>query len=127
MVVDSIVQEVERLMKDYFKDEKTAFVFTADHGMSKLGNHGDGESDNTRTPLVVWGSGVRKPRFIEEGKGVDRKRKRFGSDEEQDEKQSWRVEERAKDEYFRGWDGFDEVWREDVEQGDITPLMVSRA
>lgn len=106
-------------MKEHFKDDKTAFVFTSDHGMSKLGNHGDGEPDNTRTPLVVWGSGVRSPRAVGDSRG------RSVSQEKGDQDQEWRLEERAKDQYFRGWGELDEVWREDVEQGDITPLMVS--
>ncbi|KAH9915518.1 Phosphatidylinositolglycan class N-domain-containing protein [Fomitopsis serialis] len=60
-VVDEIVHQVEQLFIDFYKDSETAFVFTADHGMSTIGNHGDGHPDNTRTPLVAWGKGVRGP------------------------------------------------------------------
>lgn len=41
-VVDRIVEETEKLFNDFFKDQKTAYIFTADHGMSNIGNHGDG-------------------------------------------------------------------------------------
>ena len=41
-VVDGMVKEVESLLSDYYGDEQTAFVFTSDHGMSPIGNHGDG-------------------------------------------------------------------------------------
>lgn len=58
-VVDYVVSETVRLLDEFYEDDKaTSFVFTADHGMSSKGNHGDGELDNTRTPLVVWGAGV---------------------------------------------------------------------
>ena len=41
-VVDNIVREAEKLISEFYKDEDTSFVFTADHGMSTIGNHGDG-------------------------------------------------------------------------------------
>lgn len=47
--VDKIVQEAEQLLSDFYahddapEDESgTAYIFTADHGMSVIGNHGDG-------------------------------------------------------------------------------------
>ena len=41
-VVDEIVRETEQLLSDFYKDDHTSFIFTADHGMSAIGNHGDG-------------------------------------------------------------------------------------
>ena len=41
-VVDEIVKQTEELFREFYADEETAYVFTADHGMSKIGNHGDG-------------------------------------------------------------------------------------
>ncbi|GAA6035289.1 hypothetical protein JCM8097_008800 [Rhodosporidiobolus ruineniae] len=94
-VVDYVVRETTELLREFYGDDETAFVFTADHGMSSLGNHGDGHPDNTRTPLVVWGKGVR-------------------------EREDWE-EPAGQDEYSMGW-GLKGV-RRDVEQADVAPLL----
>jgi phosphatidylinositol glycan class N len=41
-VVDDIVYQTEKLFESFYGDHETAFIFTADHGMSEIGNHGDG-------------------------------------------------------------------------------------
>ncbi|KAJ5734322.1 GPI ethanolamine phosphate transferase 1 [Penicillium malachiteum] len=98
-VVDRGAQAVTKLIEEFYGDDKTAFVFTADHGMNDLGSHGDGHPDNTRTPLVAWGSGVAKPVFNTPG-ALTGHEDGFSSD----------------------W-GFDEVQRHDVAQADVAALM----
>lgn len=41
-VVDDIVKKTEKQFQDFYADNRTSFIFTADHGMSYIGNHGDG-------------------------------------------------------------------------------------
>lgn len=98
-VVDEGVQQITTLVDDFYADGKTAFVFTADHGMSDWGSHGDGHPDNTRTPLIAWGAGVAKPVLVE-GATAPGHEDAFSSD----------------------W-GLDHVQRHDVAQADITALM----
>ena len=41
-IVDDIVREAEVLVNNFYDDNATSFIFTADHGVSAVGNHGDG-------------------------------------------------------------------------------------
>ena len=98
-VVDQGVSEITKLIDDFYGDGKTAYVFTADHGMSDWGSHGDGHPDNTRTPLIAWGSGVAKPVVNSTGRATGHE-DGFSSD--------WNL---------------DDVQRNDVAQADIAALM----
>jgi phosphatidylinositol glycan class N len=98
-IVDRGVQEITQLIEEFYDDDKTAFVFTADHGMSDWGSHGDGHQDNTRTPLVAWGAGVAKPNKSTSGVAPGHE-DRFSSD--------WNL---------------DSIERHDVDQADVAALM----
>jgi phosphatidylinositol glycan class N len=43
-VVDQIVRQTETLLQQFYQDDDTSYIFTADHGMSTIGNHGDGRT-----------------------------------------------------------------------------------
>lgn len=61
-VIDTGVKEVEELITEFYNDDnKTAFVYTSDHGMTDWGSHGAGSASETETPVVVWGAGVAPP------------------------------------------------------------------
>ncbi|KAF2489103.1 PigN-domain-containing protein [Lophium mytilinum] len=98
-VVDQGVQEISQLVEEFYADGKTAFVFTADHGMSDWGSHGDGHPDNTRTPLIVWGSGVAPPVVSSKGTATGHE-----------------------DGLSSDW-GLDQIRRNDVAQADVAALM----
>ncbi|KAH8804798.1 GPI ethanolamine phosphate transferase-like protein [Xylogone sp. PMI_703] len=97
-LVDQGVKEISQLVENFYGDGKTAFVFTADHGMSDWGSHGDGHPDNTRTPLIAWGSGVAKPVIAERGTAP------------------------GHDELSADWN-LSKVQRHDVAQADVAALM----
>ncbi|ODM21570.1 GPI ethanolamine phosphate transferase 1 [Aspergillus cristatus] len=98
-IVDQGIKEITKLVDDFYNDDKTAFIFTADHGMSDLGSHGDGHPDNTRTPLVAWGSGVATPRTPQDG---------APSGHEDGVSSDWAL---------------DSIQRHDVAQADVAALM----
>ncbi|KAF1809247.1 PigN-domain-containing protein [Eremomyces bilateralis CBS 781.70] len=99
-VVDAGLKRVTALIDNFYNDGKTAYIFTADHGMSDWGSHGDGHPDNTRTPLVAWGSGVAPPVLSAPGSLALGHEDGFSAD----------------------W-GFDQVARHDVAQADVAALM----
>ncbi len=96
--VDTNIKEICELINDYYGDEKTAFVFTSDHGMTDWGSHGAGLPDETMTPLVAWGAGIKTPRI------------------------SAFADRAHHDGWSEKW-GLDDVERIDVEQADIAVLM----
>ncbi|KAG1908202.1 uncharacterized protein F5891DRAFT_973675 [Suillus fuscotomentosus] len=106
-VVDRIVRQTEELFSNFYHDEETSFVFTADHGMPRIGNHDDGgeefafafaDPDNTRTPLIAWGRGIRGPLTG--------------------------IIPSSHDEYSRLWQ-LDDFLRRDGEQADLAPLIAA--
>ncbi|XP_057437272.1 GPI ethanolamine phosphate transferase 1 isoform X1 [Lotus japonicus] len=108
-VVDHVAESVYNLLEDYYKDNRTAYIFTADHGMSDKGSHGDGHPSNTDTPLVAWGAGVKYPRPISSSNHSDCGF-RFVDDHVHD----------APTPIEWGLHGIERV---DVNQADIAPLM----
>jgi len=58
-VVDNIVQNVENIVNKFYGDNETAFIVTSDHGMTEWGSHGSGSDDETVTPFVAWGAGIK--------------------------------------------------------------------
>lgn len=110
-VVDRIAESVYNLVEGFFKDNQTSYVFTADHGMSDKGSHGDGHPTNTDTPLVVWGAGVKYPQ------------RSFHNSHSDDEVRF--VDEHMHDMPTpRDW-GLGSTERVDVNQADIAPLMAT--
>ncbi|CDW60096.1 GPI ethanolamine phosphate transferase 1 [Trichuris trichiura] len=59
-MVDQGIKELYYIIEDYFADERTAYIVTADHGMTDWGSHGAGTPEETLTPLIAWGSGINR-------------------------------------------------------------------
>ncbi|KAF3609207.1 hypothetical protein DY000_02051703 [Brassica cretica] len=110
-VVDKIAERVYHLLEDYYRDNRTSYIFTADHGMSDKGSHGDGHPTNTDTPLVAWGAGIKYPRPAT-------------GHSHSDSVASF-VDKHAHDMPTPYDWGLNRVERVDVNQADIAPLMTS--
>ncbi|KAH3670280.1 hypothetical protein WICMUC_004933 [Wickerhamomyces mucosus] len=94
--IDQQIDQLTRKISEFYdNDGQTSFIFTADHGMSSFGSHGDGHPNNTRTPLIAWGAGINKP--------VQNESPIF-------------------DDYTKSWE-LHNIKRNDVNQADIASLM----
>jgi phosphatidylinositol glycan class N len=59
-IIDDGIKATVKNFEDYWKhDGRTTYIFTADHGMTNWGSHGAGTQDETETPFVAWGAGIR--------------------------------------------------------------------
>ena len=97
--VDSGIHRMVNVFESFYEnDGKTAYILTADHGMSELGSHGNGHPDVILTPIVAWGAGVQGPVMAATGNDV------------------------ANDYLSREWE-LDRLKRLDVSQIDIPALM----
>ncbi|XP_032458750.1 GPI ethanolamine phosphate transferase 1 isoform X5 [Phocoena sinus] len=98
-IVDEGVKEIVSTLKDFYgNDGKTAFIFTADHGMTDWGSHGAGHPLETCTPFVTWGAGIKYPQKV--------------------------LAQKFDDTYLQEWKL--ENWkRQDVNQADVAPLMAA--
>ncbi|XP_072767343.1 GPI ethanolamine phosphate transferase 1 [Anoplolepis gracilipes] len=61
--VDLKIEEAVNMTENFFGKGTTAYVFTADHGMTDWGSHGSGLPSETETPLIVWGAGIKSSGF----------------------------------------------------------------
>ncbi|XP_076014175.1 GPI ethanolamine phosphate transferase 1 [Genypterus blacodes] len=99
-LVDSGVAEMVAMVEEFFdNDGRTAYVFTADHGMTNWGSHGAGLPSETLTPLVVWGAGVQTAQMVTGAQPYS-------------------------DGFLQDWK-LEHLLRVDVNQADIAPLMAS--
>ena len=99
-LVDQEIEHVVSIIDSYFEDDKTAYVFTSDHGMTDWGSHGAGLPDETMTPLICWGAGIKVATSTRHS------------------------EVNFHDSYSEKW-GLEKYERVDVEQADIAPLMAT--
>ena len=98
IVLDSYFEKLEKSFYDFYKDNRTTFIITSDHGMDMRKAHGDGNPDCTRTPFIIWGSGIRKSIYREK------------KPPKEDTPQNWEL---------------DNYVRKDISQIDITPLSAA--
>ena len=93
--VDEGVERTVAVFEKYFRgDGRTAFLFTADHGMTDWGSHGTGMDVETVTPFLAWGAGIKQ---LQSNVGAREK--------------------------FNSWGDFQNNFRIEVNQADLAPLM----
>ncbi|CAI5731788.1 unnamed protein product [Hyaloperonospora brassicae] len=122
VLVDTLVEQVQETVEAFYaRDGRTAYVFTADHGMGSKGAHGDGDPANTRTPLIVWGAGVQGPQEVATPTS------RFEMDLPTQSRAQVQAQLQAQDEQEQAareeWGDLVRFVRKDVMQADVAPLI----
>lgn len=129
-LVDELVEKIYRLVEDFYDyDGKTAYVFSADHGMSNKGAHGDGDPSNTRTPLVAWGAGVDGPVSVRQTTAAAGAKRAFQIDLPTQSRAHVEAQLQAQQQQeaaaARDWGSLLNLARKDVMQADVAPLISS--
>ncbi|KAJ0396969.1 hypothetical protein P43SY_008631 [Pythium insidiosum] len=119
-LVDELVEKIHAMVEDFYDhDGATAYVFTADHGMSNKGAHGDGDPANTRTPLVAWGAGIAPPATASSAQGFTLDLPTQSRAHVEAQLAAQPAQEAAA---LRDW-GLAHLVRRDVMQADVAPLL----
>lgn len=111
------------MIDQFFGDSDTTYIFTADHGMSSKGSHGDGNPECTRTPFIAWGRGIRQ------GGGGDDNGDGDAADAQFDNLHNIIDDIRESVEHERDmtrdqWE-LDPSHRKDIRQADVAPLLTA--
>ena len=64
--LDKYFRQLEQDFNNFYKDNRTTFLITSDHGMNESHNHGDSDPNITRTPFIAWGAGIKHDEYIDE-------------------------------------------------------------
>ncbi|XP_062126464.1 GPI ethanolamine phosphate transferase 1-like [Drosophila sulfurigaster albostrigata] len=54
------IAEMYELFERTFKDKRTVYLLTSDHGMTDSGAHGAGSQLEIEVPFLLWGAGVKR-------------------------------------------------------------------
>ncbi|KAH8420834.1 hypothetical protein KR222_006210, partial [Zaprionus bogoriensis] len=54
------IGEMYELFERRFKDKRTTYLLTSDHGMTDSGSHGAGSKQEIEVPFVLWGAGIKR-------------------------------------------------------------------
>ena len=64
--LDKRFRQLEQDFNNFYKDNRTTFIITSDHGMDESHNHGDSDPNITRTPFIAWGAAIKHDNYIDE-------------------------------------------------------------
>lgn len=57
--MDDGIRRIQQSMDSFYGDDRTAYIFASDHGMTDWGSHGAGSDDEVLVPFVAWGAGIK--------------------------------------------------------------------